>query len=150
MKTQQSPSNKPVPKLVKEILDDARKSHADGPSSALYGHRAQLSATINQAGTLLAKLDRADPPRKPSVLQSVLGSITATKPKPPRRSWFFASADKSAMPSARRIEQLLKASARDGKRLVLDAPPSSGAGQVDDLHCVLPEGAADPVCEPRS
>jgi hypothetical protein len=150
MKKYKNSTNKPVPKIVNAILEDARKSHTDGPTSALHGYRAQLSTTLNQAGTLLAKLDRADPPRKPSVLQSVLSSISSAKTKPQRRSWFFASAGAGAMPTARRIEQLLKASAIGGSRLVLDAKPSAQSGQASDMHCVLPAGATDPVCEPRS
>lgn len=149
MKKHQSPSNKPVPKLVNTILEEARKSLADGPSSALYGERAQLSTTLNQAGTLLARLDRAHPPRKPSVLQSILGTVTSAAAKPARRSWFFSSADSGAMPDASRIQKLLKASAKDGKRLVFDVSPEVPAGQ-EDFDCILPEGATDPVCEPRS
>ena len=150
MKKHQSPSNKPVPKLVNTILEEARKSLADGPSSALYGERAQLSTTLNQAGTLLARLDRAHPPRKPSVLQSILGgTVTSAAAKPARRSWFFSSADSGAMPNASRIQKLLKASAKDGKRLVFDVSPEVPAGQ-EDFDCILPEGATDPVCEPRS
>jgi len=149
MKKHQSPNNKPVAKLVSSILEEARASHADGPSSALYGQRAQLSTTLNQAGTLLARLDRAHPPRKSSVLQSILGTVTTAAAKPARRSWFFSSADSGAMPNARRIEKLLRASAKDGKRLVFDASPVAALGQ-EDFDCVLPEGATDPVCEPRS
>lgn len=149
MKKHQSPNNKPVPKLVNAILEEARKSQADGPSSALYGQRAQLSTTLNQAGTLLARLDRAHPPRKPSVLQSVLGTVTSAAAKPARRSWFFSSADSGAMPNARRIEKLLRASAKDGKRLVFDVSSEARPGQ-EDFDCILPEGATDPVCEPRS
>ncbi len=149
MKKHQRPTNKPVPELVNEILEEARKSQADGPSSALYGERAQLSTTLNQAGTFLARLDRAHPPRKPSVLQSILGQVTSAAARPARRSWFSSSADSGAMPNARRIEKLLRASAKDGKHLVFDVSSEARPGQ-EDFDCVLPEGATDPVCEPRS
>ncbi len=150
MKKPDPASLRPVSRIVSSILEDARKSWTDGPSSALYGHRAQLSATLTQAGTLLAALDRADPPRKSSMLQSVLASLGGSRPATRRRSWFFASAEPGAMPDARRIEQLLKSALKDGKRLVLDVKGPVTSGPGDDLHCVLPEGASDPVCEPRS
>lgn len=150
MKKPDPASSKPVSRIVNSLLEDARKTRTDGPASALYGHRAQLSATLTQAGTVLAKLDRADPPRRSSMLQAVIGSLTGAGSAPKRRSWFFARAEPGAMPDARRIEQLLKATLKDGKRLVLDVkgPVTSASG--DDVHCVLPEGASDPVCEPRS
>ena len=71
----------PVADLVNEMLQNVRSTRVDGPSSMLHGARAQLSTTVNQAGTLLAKLDRAAPPaHKPSLLQSVLGLAAAKAP----------------------------------------------------------------------
>lgn len=140
---------KPVANIVNSLLEDARKSRSDGPSSPLYGARAQLSTTLNQAGTLLAKLDRDVPPApRSSLLQTVLG-FSAAKPVVKKRSWFFASAEPQGNLNARKIEQLLKAASKDGKRLMLDTPPVAKSADAEDVHCVLPEGAADPVCEPR-
>jgi hypothetical protein len=112
----------------------------------LYGARAQLSTTLNQAGTLLAKLDREAPTAvKPTLFQSVLG-LAASKAHPKTRSWFFAvKADASGLTS-KRIEALLKETEKDGTRLSFE---KAAAKAGEDLHCVLPEGATDPVCEPR-
>lgn len=145
-KSAQSSGSKPVAGIVNALLGDARKARVDGPSSMLYGERAQLSSTLNQAGTLLAKLDRADPPAKPSLLQSVLG-LAASKAAPKRRTWFFASRDEGVSLSARRIEQLLKETEKDGTCVSFEKPATKASGE--DVHCVLPEGAVDPVCEPR-
>ena len=138
-----------VTQVVHSILEEARIAHTDGPSSGLYSRDAQLSGALTQAGTLLAKLDKAAPPRRSSALQQLLGTISAPA-RPRRRSWFFAAAGSTAMPDAKRIEQVLQAAAKDGKRLVLDQDlpdsPSAANGEID---CVLPAGAVDPVCEPR-
>jgi alpha-amylase/alpha-mannosidase (GH57 family) len=152
MKKKPAASGKPVPEIVSSILGGARDRRTDGPSSPLYGERAQLSSAITQAGTLLARLDRGgEAPRRQSVLESLLGPLTqASGERKTRRTWFFASASSPGeMPNAKRIEQLLKQSAKEGTRLVFDAAAKPAAGQPDDVHCVLPEGAEDPVCEPR-
>lgn len=141
-------SQRPVSKIVETLIDDARRSRSDGPSSPLYGHRAQLSTSLNQAGTWLAKLDKDAPPQKPTLFQTVLG-LSAAKPEAKKRSWFFASGDKEIGLSTRRVEQLLKASAKDGSRLSLESPLAARQPSDGDVHCVLPEGASDPVCEPR-
>lgn len=135
-----------VADLVNEMLQNARSTRVDGPSSMLHGARAQLSKTVNQAGTLLAKLDRAAPPaHKPSLLQSVLG-LAATKAPPKKRSWFFASREAETGLSTKRIEHLLKEASKDGVKISFErATKASG----EDVHCELPEGAADPVCAPR-
>lgn len=145
-KTSHTAGNKPVSGIVNSLLDDARKSRVDGPSSMLYGARAQLSTTLNQAGTLLAKLDREVPAPKPTLLQGVFG-LAAPKATPRRRSWFFAAREDSPGLTTRRIEQLLKETEKDGVRLSFETAVAKASG--DDVHCVLPEGAADPVCEPR-
>jgi hypothetical protein len=136
---------KPVADLVNALLEDSRKSRVDGPSSMLYGARAQLSTTLNQAGTLLAKIDREVPPAKPTLLQSVLG-LASSNAAPKKRSWFFAAKADGGSLTAKRIEALLKETEKDGTRLSFEkATAKSG----EDVHCVLPEGATDPVCEPR-
>jgi len=142
-----TPGSKPVSGIVNALLEDARRSRVDGPSSMLHGARAQLSTTLNQAGTLLAKLDREAPAvAKPSLLQSVLG-LAASKAQPRSRSWFFAAkADVSGL-TASRIEALLKETEKDGTRLSFETAATKSSGE--DVHCVLPEGATDPVCEPR-
>jgi hypothetical protein len=137
-----------VSELVQQILESGKASRADGPASGLYGRMAQMSSTLTQAGTTLAKLDRGIiAGRKPSALQSLLGSLGNSAPPQKRRSWFFAAA-KTSMPDARRIEQLLNDAAQDRPRLVLDLEHAAGEGK-EDLMCHLPEGASDPVCEPR-
>ena len=145
-KSSQTPGNTPVAGIVNSLLDDARKAHVDGPSSMLYGARAQLSTTLNQAGTMLARLDRELPLPKPTLLQSVLG-LASSKAAPTRRSWFFAAKDNAPALTTRRIEQLLKETERDGVRLSFEKAAVKASG--DDVHCVLPVGAVDPVCEPR-
>lgn len=137
--------HKPVSDIVTSLLEGARASRVDGPSSMLYGARAQLSTTINQAGTLLAKLDREAPPAKPTLLQSVLG-LAATNSEPKKRSWFFAAKADAGSLTAKRIEALLKETEKDGTRLSFDKVAAKAG---EDVHCVLPEGASDPVCEPR-
>ena len=141
-------SSKPVADIVHSLLQGARTGRTDGPASPLFSARAQLSTTLNQAGTLLAKLDRDVPAPRSSLLQTVLGFSTSS-PQPKRRSWFFASKEDVSRLTTRRIEQLLKASAKDGVRLSLETAVAGKVNEPDDLHCVLPEGAADPVCEPR-
>lgn len=138
---------KPVSRVVHEILEHGRNQRADGPASGLYGRDAQLSASLTQAGTLLAKLDRGDAPKRSSIFQAILGSLAAPKPKPKRT--FFAAAAPKAMPDARQIEQLLQATIKDGRRLVLDSDVPENPSETSDVNCVLPQGAKDPVCEPR-
>ena len=149
MKKPEARGSKPVSTIVNTILEDAMRSRADGPSSPLYGARAQLSSTINQAGTLLAKIDRTEPPRRPSLFQKVLGTISEPQTSTRRRSWFFASADAAPALSSKRIELLLKASMKDAPRSVFEAKTPTGKAQSHELHCELPDGATDPVCEPR-
>jgi hypothetical protein len=111
----------------------------------LYGARAQLSTTLNQAGTLLAKIDREEPAAKPTLLQSVLG-LASSSATPKKRSWFFAAKGDAGSLTAKRIEALLKETEKDGTRLSFE---KAAAKAGEDVHCVLPEGATDPVCEPR-
>ena len=138
--------NKAVTDIVNRLAEEARKARADGPSSSLHGSRAALSTTINQAGTLLARIDRDEPPRRSSLLQTVLG-LSSSAPEPRKRGWFFTRADAAPALTSGRIDKLLKAAAKDGTRLSLEAAVEKAA--EGDLQCVLPEGASDPVCEPR-
>jgi hypothetical protein len=149
MKKRDGDKRKPVTKLVQGILEQARLARAEGPASSVYRRETQMSNAITQAGMTLAKMDRGAPGRKSPLLHSLLGSSGGPAKPKARRSWFFASAS-AAMPDAKRIEQLLKTSAHEGKRLVLDqVSPETVAAVNDDLMCHLPEGASDPVCEPR-
>lgn len=138
---------KPVTRVVQDIMDFAKAGRADGPSSGLYGRDAQMSSALTRAGTLLASMDHAaGPARRGNPLYALLG--TAAAPKPKKRSWLFAKA--SPMPDARRIEQLLYAVEKDAARLVLEAHlPDNPEASNRDINCVLPDGAVDPVCEPR-
>lgn len=138
---------KPVTKVVHDILEQARLARAEGPTSSIYRRETQMSNAMTQAGVMLAKMDRGTGGRKSFALQNLLGSLGA-QPKPKRRSWFFASSG-GAMPDAKRIEQLLNTSMKDGKRLVLDRLSADAPMTNDDMICHLPEGASDPVCEPR-
>lgn len=138
--------NKAVTDIVNRLAEEARKARTDGPSSSLHGSRAALSTTINQAGTLLARIDRDEPPRRSSLLQTVLG-LSSSRPEPRKRGWFFTRADAAPALTSGRIDKLLKASAKDGTRLSLEAAVEKAT--EGDLQCVLPEGASDPVCEPR-
>ena len=148
MKKTERDKRKPVTKVVHEILDQARLARGDGPASSIYRRETQMSVAMSQAGVTLAKMDRGGAGRKTSVMHSLLGSMAAPKPKA-RRSWFFASSA-MAMPDAKRIEQLLKTTLKDARPLVLDRVSTEAPGAVnDDMICHLPEGASDPVCEPR-
>ena len=151
MKKSDRDKRKPVTKVVHENLEQARLAREDGPASSIYRRETQMSVAMSQAGTTLAKMNRAAPGRKTSVMHHLLGAASsAPKPKPKvRRSWFFASTA-TAMPDAKRIEQLLKTTLKDGRRLVLDQVSPETPGAVnDDMICHLPDGASDPVCEPR-
>ena len=137
-----------VSELVNKLVAEAKARKTDGPASSLHGARAQLASTLNQAGTLLAQIERAAPARKPSLLNTVLG--LSAKRAAPRRGWFsLRRAEDGPTLSAGRIEKLLKATAKDGVRLSLaDAVTRASEGDVG-VECVLPEGASDPVCSPR-
>jgi hypothetical protein len=148
MKKRERDNRRPVVKVVHDIMEQARLARGEGPTSSIYRRETQMSNAISQAGVMLAKMDPGGARgRKPSALQSLLGSVGA-QPKPKRRSWFFASSGSASMPDAKRIDQLLKAALKDGKPLALDqiAPD---APTNDDMICHLPDGAGDPVCEPR-
>ena len=136
-----------VPELVSKLLDDARRARGDGPSSSLHGARAQLSATLNQAGTLLAQIESAAPARKPSLLQAVLGLSSA--PAVRKRGWFVRRADADGALSAKRIEALLRDTTKGGVRLSLSDAVASASDGDAGVECVLPDGASDPVCTPR-
>ncbi len=149
MKKSERDKRKPVTKVVHEILEQARLTRGDGPTSSIYRRETQMSVAMSQAGTTLAKMNRAALGRKTSVMQHLLGASSAAPKPKARRSWFFASTA-TAMPDAKRIEQLLKTTVKDGRRLVLDQVSPETLGPVnDDMICHLPEGATDPVCEPR-
>jgi hypothetical protein len=138
----------PVANVVHQILDTARAAKTDGPHSGIYSRDAQLSGALTQAGTVLAKLDRASPPKRSSLLQNLFAP--APKPPRPRRSWFFASSAAPTMPDAKRIEQMLRAAVKGARPLVLDCDISEGKPAANsDIDCHLPGGAVDPVCTPR-
>jgi hypothetical protein len=140
---------RPVARVVHEILEQANIARTDGPSSGLYGRDAQLSGALTQAGTLLAKMDRAAPAKKSSVLHNLLGAPAAPKERR-RRSWFFASKTEPTTLDTKRIEEMLRATAQDGRPLVLDRDPADGQTTTNgDIDCHLPDGAVDPVCAPR-
>jgi len=143
---QPTDKRKPVSRVVHEILEQARIARTDGPASGLYGRDAQLSGALTKAGTLLARLDGHAPGKKPTLLNAVFGSLAAPL-RPRKRSWLFAPA--APMPDAKRIEHVLRATVREGHRLVLDQVPGRSATN-GDIACHLPHGAVDPVCEPRS
>lgn len=142
-------ARRPVADVVHQILESARAARTDGPASGLLSRDAQLSGALTQAGTLLAKLDRAAPPKRSSLLQNLLGAPVPKKERPPRRSWFFAGAPAPAMPDAKRIEQMLRATAKGARPLVLDRDLSQAPAANGDIDCHLPDGAVDPVCTPR-
>jgi hypothetical protein len=142
-------TRKPVTQVVHSIMEHARAQRADGPSSGLFGRDAQLSSAMTRAGVFLAKLDKASHnPKRSSALRNAIGALSTAAP-PRRRSWFFGGAPASAMPNAKRIEQVLQSATKDGRRLVLDVDLSAGAAANDEIECRLPAGAVDPVCEPR-
>ena len=85
MKRSRTTKSAPVADVVHQILESARTAKADGPHSGLYGRDAQVSGTLTQAGTVLAKLDRAAPAKRSSLLQNLFG---APAPKP-QRSFFW-------------------------------------------------------------
>jgi hypothetical protein len=136
----------PVADVVHQIMDTAKMARAEGPSSGLYNQKAQMSGALTQAGTLLAKLDRAALPKRSTLMQNLWG----TAPDKPRRSWsFFGAKAETPMPNAQQIEKMLRDSAQGGRRLVLDRDLSEGKLAPGDIDCTLPEGAVDPVCTPR-
>lgn len=137
----------PVADLVSKLVEDARRKRGDGPSSSLHGARAQLSATLNQAGTLLAQIEHTLPARKPSLLNTVLGLSASAAPR--RKGWFFRRAEAGPSLSASQIDKLLKATAKDGVRLSLSDAVTRATEGDDGIECVLPDGASDPVCTPR-
>lgn len=148
MKKRERDKRKPVTKVVHDILEQARLARADGPTSSVFRRETQMSNAMSQAGVTLAKMDRGGAAgRKSPILHALLGSAAQPKAKA-RRSWFFAST--STMPDAKRIEQLLRTSSHEGKHLVLDQITVESVSALnDDMICHLPEGASDPVCEPR-
>lgn len=149
MKKTSTPKNtrQPVADIVHQIMDSAKTARAEGPSSGLYGRNAQMSGALTHAGTLLAKLDRNAPPKRSSLMQNLWGTAAE---KPRRRSWFFGGKKaEAAMPDAKQIEQMLRATVADGRRLVLDRDLNEGRLTPGDIDCTLSEGAVDPVCTPR-
>jgi hypothetical protein len=147
MKKTSTTKSAPVADIVHKIMENAKTAREEGPSSGLYGRNAQMSGALTHAGTLLAKMDRAAPPKRSSLMQNLWGT-TAEKPR--RRSWFFGGKKEVAMPDAKQIEQMLRATVADGRRLVLDRDLSDGHLPPGDVDCTLPEGAVDPVCTPRA
>jgi hypothetical protein len=148
MKKRERDNRRPVVKVVHDIMEQARLARGEGPTSSVYRRETQMSNAISQAGVMLAKMDHGARGRKSSALQNLLGSLSA-QPKPKRRSWFFASPGSALMPDAKRIDQLLKAALKDGKPLALDLITADSPVTNDDMICHLPDGAGDPVCEPR-
>lgn len=147
MKKTSTPKSAPVADIVHKIMENAKTAREEGPSSGLHNRNAQMSGALTHAGTLLAKLDRAALPKRSSLMQNLWGTATE---KPRRRSWFFGGNKKEvAMPDAKQIEQMLRATVVGGRRLVLDRELTEGHLPPGDVDCTLPEGAVDPVCMPR-
>jgi len=138
----------PVAGVVHTILASA-KSVNEGKRNPLSDrHAADMTSALTYAAQALAKADAPVVEIKATPLQRVLASIGLSSAKatdrPKRGGPKLRALDKG------RIEDVLKSTMSGSVMMSLDdivkaeqQEPNEGA------HCILPDGAVDPICEPR-
>jgi hypothetical protein len=137
----------PVAGVVHTIFENARKvTHAKG-NPLRDRHASDMTSALTYAAQALAKADAPVVEPKLSPMQRVLASIGFGAPKPSRPK---RGAAKLRAIDKDRIEDVLKSTASGSALSSLEDIIKAEQQAVNEgAHCILPDGAVDPICEPR-
>jgi hypothetical protein len=139
----------PVADVVHTILASAKSVNDQRRGNPLTDrHAADMTSALTYAAQALAKSSEPVVEVKLTPLQRVLASIGLSSKK-------AAGAGKRGAPQYRatdktRIEDVLKASTTGVALMSLeDIVQAEQKAANEGVNCHLPDGAVDPVCEPR-
>lgn len=141
----------PVSGVVSTILANAKSVNAQTRVNPMSDrHAADMTSALTYAAQALAKANEPIVEAKLSPLQRVLASIGLTSKKAAA-----APARRRGAPELRaidkdRIEDVLKSSTTGMATMSLeDIVQAEQLAANEGVNCHLPDGAVDPVCEPR-
>ena len=139
----------PVAGVVHTILASAKTVNEQKRVNPLSDrHAADMTSALTYAAQALAKSNEPVVEEKLSPLQRVLASIGLSSKK-------VAGASRRGAPELRafdktRIEDVLKSSTTGAAVKTLeDIVAAEQKAANEGVNCHLPDGATDPVCEPR-
>lgn len=139
----------PVAGVVQTILASARSVNEAKRANPMGDrHAADMTSALTHAAKALAKFDMPVVEVKKTPLQRVLASIGLASKQAPagakRGGPQLRAVDKG------RIEDVLKSTTTGVPLMSLDDIVRAEQKAVNEgAHCVLPDGAIDPVCELR-
>ena len=139
----------PVAGVVHAILASAKTVNETKRANPLSDrHAADMTSALTYAATALSKVDMPVIEVKATPLQRVLASIGLASKKATagalRGQAQLRAVDKG------RIEDVLKSTTTGAAMMSLeDIVKAEQAAVNEGAHCVLPDGAVDPICEPR-
>ena len=139
----------PVAGVVHTILASARAlNDAKRPNPMIDRHAADMTSALTYAAQALAKADAPIAEIKATPLQRVLASIGLASNKATARS--SRGGPKLRALDKGRIEDVLKSTTTGSAMMSLEDIVKAEQQSVNEgAHCVLPNGAIDPICEPR-
>lgn len=139
----------PVAGVVHTILASAKSvNEAKRANPMSDRHAADMTSTLTYAAQALAKFDMPVVEPKATPLQRVLARIGLA-------SKSATGGAKRGAPKLRavdkgRIEDVLKSTTTGAAMMSLEDIVKAEQQAVNEgAHCVLPDGAIDPLCEPR-
>ncbi|MBI1212112.1 MAG: hypothetical protein GC190_11660 [Alphaproteobacteria bacterium] len=139
----------PVAGVVHTIFASAKSVNEQKRVNPLSDrHAADMTSALTYAAQALARAEEPVVEEKLSPLQRVLASIGLSSKK-------AAGASKRGAPQYRatdkaRIEDVLKSSTTGGALMSLEEIVKAEQKAANEgVNCHLPDGAVDPVCEPR-
>jgi len=139
----------PVAGVVHTILASAKSVNEQKRINPLSDrHAADMTSALTYAAQALAKSNEPIVEEKLSPLQRVLASVGLASKK-------VAGASRRGAPELRaidkgRIEDVLKATTTGVAMMSLeDIVKAEQLAANEGVNCHLPDGAVDPVCEPR-
>ena len=139
----------PVAGVVHTILASAKTvNDAKRPNPMSDRHAADMTSALTYAAQALAKADAPIVEIKATPLQRVLASIGLASNKATANSQ--RGGPKLRALDKGRIEEVLKATTAASAMMSLEDIVKAEQQAVNEgAHCVLPDGAVDPICEPR-
>jgi len=140
----------PVAGVVHTILANAKSVNGQTRVNPMSDrHAADLSSTLTYAAQALAKANEPVVEEKLSPLQRVLASIGLSSKKVAGPSRRRGAPELRAIDKGR-IEDVLKSSTTGVATMSLeDIVKAEQLAANEGVNCHLPDGAVDPVCEPR-
>ncbi len=141
----------PVAGVVHTILASAKSVNEQKRVNALSDrHAADMTSALTHAAQALAKFDMPVVEVKQTPLQRVLASIGFASKQATEGSSRRRGGPKLRALDKGRIEDVLKSAMTDAPLMSLDDIVKAEQQELNEgAHCVLPDGARDPICEPR-